>query len=88
VSTLQGRRLTEWDFDYALIQPGDYWRPPNRPDGEWWFKDPFGRLGRVSTHKVEVHEDGTITVTPSIAPRPDDPPGSFHGFLTKGVWTW
>lgn len=83
---MQGRRLPDDHFGYD-VEPGDYWLPKDRP-GEVWFRDPFGSIGRTSSHAVEVHEDGSVTVKPSIAPRPDDPPGSFHGWLTKGVWTW
>lgn len=87
-SPMQGTRLNDGPHDYAEVNPGDYWLPePSRP-GEWWFRDPFGWFGRVTTHRVTVHDNGTITVKPSIAPRPDDPPGSFHGWLTEGVWTW
>jgi hypothetical protein len=46
----------------------------------WWVYLPKAGAGVLSSHKVEEHEDGTITVTPSIllAPR--------HGYLTRGLW--
>ena len=87
ISPLEGRRLrdgAEGD-GYESVQPGDYWKPAGRPEGEWWFRDPVGNIGRVSKHTVAEHEDGTITVTPSIA---DEGEATFHGWLTKGVWTW
>lgn len=70
--------------DYNAIEPGDYWRPNGRPDGEWWFKDPAGRVGRITTPPwtITEHDDGTLTVSPSIFDSPD----GWHGFLVAGVW--
>lgn len=51
----------------------------------WEIRDPFGALGRIGKHEVEEHDDGTITVTPSIL---DPDPPDFHGHLLRGVWTW
>lgn len=59
--------------------------PDEWGEGEWWVCDPRGMFYRlVSTvHSWVVHDDGTVTITPSIvAPR-----GGYHGFLRKGVWT-
>lgn len=85
---LRGRRLPDGNHDYDLVQPGDYWRPEygGRQPSEWWFRDPLGAMGRITKHSVEEHEDGTITVRPSIL---CDRPGqsSYHGWLTRGVWT-
>ena len=86
-SPLTGRRLAD-DFDARNAEAGDYWFATwHKRDGgrELWFRDPFGHPGRVSTHTVEEHDDGTVTVMPSIY---DTDPGGFHGWLTKGVWTW
>lgn len=93
MSTLQGRRCADKVFgepgdgdwpklpgEYAMVQRGDH--------RELFIVDPLGHAGRCSTHTITEEPDGTITVQPSIAPRPDDPPDSFHGWLTKGVWTW
>lgn len=38
--------------------------------------------GALRTHTVTEHEDGTITVSPSIFDAPD----GWHGFLERGVW--
>jgi hypothetical protein len=39
-----------------------------------------------SGHTFTVHEDGTLTVSPSILVRPyHDSPG-WHGYLEHGVW--
>jgi hypothetical protein len=38
----------------------------------------------VHPWEITEHEDGTITVRPSIA---DPEPGGWHGFLSRGVWS-
>lgn len=88
--TLQGRRV-EWqeNSDWRDSQPGDYVKvpadvhAPRRTDGQpiWYVRDPAGRVGTLVTHQVTEHDDGTITVTPSIL----DPNG-WHGYLERGVW--
>jgi hypothetical protein len=83
---MKGRRLPDGEVDYRRVEAGDYWRPENRPEGEWWICDPLGNVGRISKHTVVEHEDGTITVTPSIAATGAE--GAWHGWLTRGVWTW
>jgi hypothetical protein len=85
VSELQGRRLPD-DSDIREAKAGDYFRVAwTGSDNEWWFRDPRGDPGRITKHTVEEHEDGTITVTPSIAPAPGD--DGWHGFLRRGVWS-
>jgi hypothetical protein len=85
----EGTRLpdgTGW-FD---AEPGDYWRI--RRDGEWLWKatDPvYGMVAALDEHEVTEHDDGTITVSPSIlihgGERMKD---EFHGYLKHGVWSW
>lgn len=50
-------------------------------DGMWWFRHKDEHAGTLfGTHKVIEHEDGTISVTPSIV-------GSgIHGYITRGIW--
>jgi hypothetical protein len=65
--------------------PGS-WMPVNR-DGERTFlvNTPNGHVGDVSRHEVTEHEDGTITVSPSILV--SDATGElWHGYLERGVW--
>jgi hypothetical protein len=78
--------------------PGAYGRVER--DGEWvWLAcTPNGMLGDLSEHDVEEHEDGTITVSPSVETtrghvRPargeidvEDGERYWHGFLERGVW--
>lgn len=70
------------------LRPGDYsrWDGPGEVVA-WHFRTPGGQggiLDALSPHSVVEHEDGTITVTPSIL-QPNSPDG-WHGFLERGVW--
>lgn len=77
--------------EYAW-QPYASWEhvPPfYEGDGEWHLIAPDGRIGAVrkergkpATHSVELHEDGSITVTPSLVM-----PSGWHGFLRRGEWS-
>ncbi len=49
-------------------------------DGVWWFRHPDGGAGMLLDHHIDEHEDGTITVRPSLVM------GGVHGYLTKGEW--
>jgi hypothetical protein len=49
-------------------------------------------MGNLSAHTVTEHEDGTITVHPSIKISTSMDGGVtwkelYHGWLVKGVWT-
>ncbi len=74
------------------LQPGDYGRAVN-PQAEgkrtgWWnVCAPDGTAGSLDPeiHTVTEHEDGTVTVSPSID-FSQRRPGAFHGFLQRGVW--
>lgn len=74
----------------SSAKPGDYWRAPFGPDGEleWIVCCPNGKVGSIRKHEVTEHEDGTITVSPSILL--DWPhltaPERWHGYLERGVW--
>jgi hypothetical protein len=88
---MQGRRLPNGkgpDGHNPGLAEGDYWKDES---GIWHARPPGGHLGCLSNHEVEEHEDGTITVRPSILQeplklfeKPDLP--SWHGYLTHGVW--
>lgn len=77
---MTGRRIKSADDPYgeniASLNPGDY--------GLYYIVTPNGLLGNISKHKVSVHEDGTITVSPSILVRMGEQ--SWHGYLERGVW--
>ena len=85
----QGRRLPDHPEDIALdgttLEPGQYlWDPWRR---RWWLCTPNGHLAAImpGVWTIVQHEDGTITVTPSIKVSNADGV-LWHGFLKRGVW--
>lgn len=83
----QGRRRHDIDDHTDLppdVQRGDYWRWSDR----WWCMTPSGFIGNLSLHTVTVHDDQTITVSPSIlvTEQIGGEKRAWHGFLEKGVW--
>lgn len=80
MSTVIGRRV-EWPD--GLLQPGEY---AIGPDGAWYGMTPNDHLASLAKHDVTEHEDGTITVSPSI--KVSEPAGAelWHGYLERGVW--
>lgn len=94
---MQGTRCA--NFDDAKQQdgegkpdgyiPGTYWPGRVLDDGfvEWWIVDPTGYLGSLGRgHTVTEHDDGTITVSPSILSTVEDHGHDWHGYLERGVW--
>ncbi len=85
---MQGRRVFPDKDGHLRILPGEYGRHPS--DGHWYACAPdTDLLGNLGAHKVVEHDDGTITVSPSILVEGVDAlgsPMSWHGFLEKGVW--
>lgn len=74
--TMQGRKLPD-GTPRKQHQAGDYWRDPF---GTWMCRPPKGPGGHLANHDVTEHEDGTITVSPSILT------AEWHGYLEKGIW--
>jgi hypothetical protein len=87
------------------LEPGDYGcaNPTQMQDGspvEGWLKNhypqwlamtPNGHGGSLFNHQVTEHEDGTITVSPSILITTSNDGGKtqtelWHGYLERGVW--
>lgn len=85
-----GRPSSGWD-EWIHKEPGTYMKVDTSQRGDWsnhvWFiRDPRGHEGTLGrAHTVTELEDGTISVTPSIAPNEHDP-GGWHGHLKRGVW--
>ncbi len=86
---MQGQRVyfkndNQWEHDW---QQGDYGK---NKDGIWFCRPPivgFG-VGCLSNHNVIEHENGTITVSPSIliTGHKDGHPVTWHGYLEQGIW--
>lgn len=71
------------------LQGGEYTKYD--VDGNWYGVPPdTDMLGCFAKHKVIEHEDGTITVSPSILIGGTDEKTrqrvTWHGFLEKGIW--
>ena len=108
---MQGTRLPDaamaepgpgWDaWDRGHCAPGSYMKVTTRTGNVMWFiTDPSGAPGTIvkKHHTVEEHDDGTITVSPSLdhqragydhesfaAMIPADCFG-WRGWLEHGVW--
>lgn len=73
------------DIEPRLLQAGQY--------GKWtfdgnWYGVPPGTdlLAGLANHEVTEHEDGTITVSPSIAVSDGSGGQQWHGYLERGQW--
>ena len=67
-------------FDWDVMS---YWRQSE----VWMLYLTKGHLGNLSQHDVTEHEDGTITVSPSIlVTQPGNDLVRRHGFLKRGLW--
>lgn len=83
---MNGRRIditTDKHF-VSNMQPGDY----GLYEGRWYCCTPKQGFAYLTGHsdpsrdwEVTEHEDGTITVKPSI-----NQVGRWHGYLEKGIW--
>ena len=71
----EGGLIGEWP------QPGDFWFDARQG---WMGVAPDGAMAGLRNHNVVEHDDGTITVQPSILV--GDGTTSWHGYLERGVW--
>jgi hypothetical protein len=83
---MQGKRIEKWDG--SLLKEGEY---AKSPDGVWYCSAPGCHMGNLKSHTVTEHDDGTITVSPSILitqVRGDtgERKELFHGYLERGIW--
>ena len=70
------------DIPPHLMKPGDF----GKWEGVWYCRPPWKHaLGNLARHKVEEHDDGTITVSPSILIDCGERE-TWHGYLEHGVW--
>jgi hypothetical protein len=78
----QGRRN---DVQPHEMEPGDYGKSRPESTGPWFCCTPSGDHGNLTAHDVTEHDDGTITVSPSILVSDSGGP-RWHGYLERGVW--
>lgn len=62
--------------------PGEY----GRLRDHWMCCTPNGLAGNLRAHDVTEHEDGTISVSPSILATPVGTNERWHGYLKRGIW--
>jgi hypothetical protein len=62
-----------------------YWKDE---DGLWWIYLPKCGAGVLSKHTIQEHDDGTVTVNPSILMTGHDKGTAMqrHGYLERGKW--
>lgn len=80
---MNGKRQDITD-EHPVLEPGEYGK-----DGDIWYAcTPNGHLGNLSAHEVVEHDDGTITVSPSILVKYAGADGEqlWHGYLEHGIW--
>lgn len=87
MSPFKGKRveLIPQPGGFQLLKPGEYGR---WPDGTWYGCTPNDEGCNLGSHQITEHEDGTITVSPSIgvSAARGGAPWLWHGFLERGVW--
>lgn len=84
---MQGKRHDIPGNEVHLLEPGEYGLGD---DGRWWVRAPAPDTlkyltGDLSKHQVVEHEDGTITVSPSILISHWSGL-TWHGYLEHGEW--
>ncbi len=66
------------------LLPGEYGKWER--DGNWYGVPPGTDLvANLAAHKIEEHEDGTLTVSPSILIN-GGRKETWHGYLVRGEW--
>ncbi len=84
--TIKGRRVYAREDGLLPLQEGDYGFDPAA--NRWYARPPGCHMGDLSNHEIVEHEDGTITVSPSILITYGDENGQhqWHGYLEHGEW--
>jgi hypothetical protein len=81
---MNGKRVgVETGVQPHALNNGEYGRHYCSPS--WYARTPNGHLANLSRHEVAEHDDGTITVAPSILISDGTGP-VWHGYLERGVW--
>lgn len=82
------RRDFNSEIEGYPLEPGEYGK---NEDGLWFCCTPVhgSWSGGLQKHQVTEHDDGTITVSPSIWYNPNQSNPTrpqWHGFLERGIW--
>jgi hypothetical protein len=76
------------DCEPHLLRAGQYGKWDH--DGKWYAVPPgTDLLAGLAKHEVTEHEDGTITVSPSIEVSGgihSHMVSHWHGYLERGIW--
>ncbi len=82
---MQGTRRDFTPETYPL-ETGEYGK--YSVDGNWYAVPPNQPhlYAALAGHTIVEHEDGTITVSPSILVTAEHRGLSWHGYLEAGVW--
>ena len=80
---MTGQRVYPNKEGHLWLKEGEYGKDS---DGVWSIRTPNGLCGCLINHSVIEHEDGTITVSPSILVSNGEGGKSYHGYLEKGIW--
>ena len=83
---MTGRRIEDPGTSWASgagPKAGEYWKV----NGRFLALTPNGLLADLAKHKVTEHDDGTITVSPSILVSGGGDGLQWHGHLINGVWS-
>ena len=89
--TLPAKRLDEWPVGippHGAVYRNEWAPSQDGEAGHWWVVSPVLDVARLSSEfTVTEHEDGTISVYPSLV---FEKPGQsgFHGYLNRSVWAW
>lgn len=90
---MQGKRVADGEWPE---NPGEYSKHittdqyGNNKKVVWFCIPPKSGIGcgSLSNHQITEHEDGTITVLPSILiyNKPNKSDSGWHGYLEHGIW--
>lgn len=80
---MRGTRIDPSPDGCHACPPGGYFKDAH---GHWHGVTPNDLGCNLTRHKVVEHEDGTITVSPSILVSKGWEGKEWHGFLERGVW--
>lgn len=83
----KGKRVYAGEDGHLRLKEGEYGFDPSV--GYWCIRPPGCHAGGVPKHTVTEHEDGTVTMAPSIVLYDADEKGDaviWHGYLERGNW--